>query len=371
LTEFAQGARREMARAMVDAAGTDCRLLVMIEQPSPEQIEGWRDDSDAIIYAQSARSDQLAAAVASGLPVVLLSSQRLDLGLPSVLADERRIGWLAGRHLIDRGCGHFAYVGMADHDGSALRQAGFDASLADHGVGCEVQTLLAESQRSVESDAQLRQLISDLPESSGILAFSDNFALRVIEIAHELGRPVPRDIAVVGIGNDDLLCLISHPTLSSVDADSSRIGRDALKLALQLARGEAVDVPVRRIDPLGVVARGSTNPTAMVRNPLVRAALDRLDRTPAEQMSIDRLLNELVVSRSTLDRAFRQVFGRTAYEEIRRRRLTLVRNLLAETGLSGVQIAGRAGFRHLSNLSAAFKAEFGMTLTEFREGRAQ
>jgi len=372
ITQVTLTARREVARAILEAAGSvDCRLQVWMATTPIDDIAAWREESDAIIFAGSANASLLEPALATGLPLVLLSSQKLDFDTPMVLADERRIGWLAGAHLIERGCKHLAYVGMVPHDGSDLRYAGLVAALADHGMTSPVQRLETTYSNDPTSGTELREQVAALPPSTGILAFSDLVALAVLDAAEQLGRAVPRDLAVVGVGNDDLLCAMGHPTLSSVDADASRIGREALALALQLVRDQSIGAAIRRVEPLGVVARGSTSQTAIVRHPLVRAALERLDEQLVEHMSVDQLLNDLVVSRSTLDRAFRKTIGHTAHEEIRRRRLRLARELLLETNLSGVEIASRTGFRHLSNLSAAFKVAYGVNLSTMRQQHAR
>ena len=372
LTDMSHGPRRDMARAIVEAAtAANCQIRVCLGDQTPDEIQSWKREADAIIFARSASDRRLAAALDTDLPLVLLSSERLDHGLPSVLADERRIGWLAGKHLIDRNCRHFGYVGVAPHEGAALRLEGLAAALTDHGVTSDIQTLHISSVTDRASDPLIRQWIADLGNATGVLSFSDLLAIRVLDAAELTGRVVPRDIALVGIGNDDLLCSISNPTLSSVDANSSQIGREALAMALQLVRGETVSPLVRRIEPLGVVRRGSTKLAAMIEHPLVRAALNCLDNEPIDTMSVDRLLNILFISRSTLDRAFRETLGYTAHHEIRQRRLRMVRNLLTETQLSGVEIATRTGYRHLSNLSTAFKSEYGMSLTAFRKRYAR
>jgi LacI family transcriptional regulator len=75
---------------------------------------------------------------------------------------------------------------------------------------------------------------------------------------------MPEDVAVLGVDNDELLCSLSSPLLSSVEQGAKRLGYETAKLLDSLI-GKPASLKVRKnaIDPFGVVARASTDVLAI------------------------------------------------------------------------------------------------------------
>ena len=55
-------------------------------------------------------------------------------------------------------------------------------------------------------------------------AETDNYAVWVLERAASVGVNVPKDLAVLGVDNDELLCDMAEPPLSSIAVDHERLG---------------------------------------------------------------------------------------------------------------------------------------------------
>ena len=79
------------------------------------------------------------------------------------------------------------------------------------------------------------------------------------------------------------------------------------------------------------------------------------------------VLRTVPLSRSTLDRQFRQIMGRSPKDEILHVRLNRARQLLAETDFSHALIAEKVGLEYVEYLSRIFKKKFGITPSEYRE----
>jgi LacI family gluconate utilization system Gnt-I transcriptional repressor len=75
-----------------------------------------------------------------------------------------------------------------------------------------------------------------------IVGGSDVLAQGIIVEAGAAGLTVPRDLAVVAIGNSEVVSAM-RPTISSVDIDGRRVAREALDVLRRRAAGE----PVQRI----------------------------------------------------------------------------------------------------------------------------
>ena len=119
------------------------------------------------------------------------------------------------------------------------------------------------------------------------------------------------------------------------------------------------------IPPLGVVARQSTDVTA-INDPLVAKAATRSVSAPATD-SVDDLVNSLKISRSIFYQRFQDALGRSPHYEILRVQLDRVKNLLTQTSLPLKEIAEMAGFNDPNYLSVAFKREMRVTPGEYRE----
>ena len=73
------------------------------------------------------------------------------------------------------------------------------------------------------------------------------------------------------------------------------------------------------------------------------------------------MLDQVLVSRSTLERSFRSYLGRSPQAEIRAVQLARARQLLAETDHPVHRIAELVGFEHVEYFNVVFKREIGLT----------
>ena len=83
-------------------------------------------------------------------------------------------------------------------------------------------------------------------------------------------------------------------------------------------------------------------------------------------IGIDDIVAHVPLSRSTLQRRFRKVLGRTVHDEILRVRLRRVHELLVDSELPLESVADKAGFAHRQYLGEIFKARTGYTLAQYR-----
>ena len=78
--------------------------------------------------------------------------------------------------------------------------------------------------------ASLAAWLKTLPKPIGLMAANDKRARHVLEACHTYGLKVPEEVAVIGVDNDEVLCELSSPQLSSVEQDAKRIGYEAIAL---------------------------------------------------------------------------------------------------------------------------------------------
>ena len=331
----------------------------------PGWLRRWRGDG---IIARIENERIAAAVTATGLPVVDVSAARTVGSLPWVETNDRAIAELGAAHLLERGLAHLAFCGDRRFNWSRWRRDPFVAAARAAGATCDVYepTAAATRQGWGALEHEVAAWLRSLPKPVGVMACYDLRGRQVLDACRRLGLAVPDEVAVIGVDNDELLCSLADPPLSSVQPDTRRTGLEAAALLERLMsgaerpRGQAV-----LVDPLGVVTRRSTDVLA-VDDPDVAAAVRFVRDHACEGISVKDLLARVPLSRRVLEARFRKLLGRTPHEEIARVQFARVRQLLRETRLPLDAIARRAGFRTAEYLSTAFRREFGVPPSVYR-----
>jgi len=310
--------------------------------------------------------------LATRLPTVDLDFTLPDLVPWGVCNDEAGVARAAAEHLLSRGLRHFAYVGWAAvEDGISLwesqRREVFVDVVKRAGFATAVYAwprLRADQARNREQKALARWL-KTLPRPCGIMASNDQRARHVLEAARLADLRVPDDLAVIGVDDDETLCELSTPSISSVSLNTDHIGFKGAEVLDHLMRGRRVARSPVLVPPLGVIARKSTDLLAMA-DPTVVAAVRFMEANIDKPIRVADALRVAQVSRKTLEVRFARTLGRTPHEELQRRRLERVKSLLLQTAWPLKQIARAAGFTYVEHLHLIFRREVGMTPAKYR-----
>src|SRR3954447_13908646 len=164
---------------------------------------------------------------------------------------------------------------------------------------------------------EIGQWLLTLPRPVGVMGAYDIRARHVLDACRRVGLPVPDQVAVVGVDNDEFLCSLTDPPLSSVAPDTRRTGYEAAALLDRLMsgrerrRGQAIFV-----EPLGVVTRRSTDVLA-VGDGDISAAVQFIREHACEGIAVKDVLAEVPLSRRVLEDRFRKLLGRTPHERSR------------------------------------------------------
>ncbi len=113
--------------------------------------------------------------------------------------------------------------------------------------------------------------------------------------------------------------------------------------------------------------RGSSQPSPIVRTPLVRSAMAYMEEHMTEALSLDALCRHLHVSKFYLAHSFKEQTGFGPTEYLITLRLSNAKALLRSTSLPVAEIAGRCGFNGSSYFIQAFRKKEGMTPLAYRK----
>jgi LacI family transcriptional regulator len=198
------------------------------------------------------------------------------------------------------------------------------------------------------------------------MASNDTVGVKVTEACQALGIQVPQEAAVTGVDNEDVLCELANPTLSSVPCDCERIGYEAAAILDGLMSGRAVPPPPVRVAPRPLVVRASSDMLA-TDDEAVKTAL-RFIRTHADlSINVSEVLRAVPLCRRSLEIRFRKALGHTLHDEIRRTRLQRACRLLDETSLPVAKIALLSGFSSHQRFHTVFRRELGQAPAAYRK----
>lgn len=292
------------------------------------------------------------------VPTIFFPTTRPNPELCNVVTDDRGIAGKVAKHLMARGLEHFAFCGLDDdHYWSRARKRAFIDAVEREGYRVDVFDLL-------ESDESLAQWISKIPLPTGLMVCTDDCSLECYKAIREAGLKIPEDIAIVGVGNDELVCDFSNPPLSSVQLNLEEAGfRAAQRLAeMMKGNGSREDIVV---DAFDVIERQSSNFLA-IKDELVAEALRFIHDHRTEPIDVEDVVRAVPTSRRVLYRRFKKHLGRTIAKEIRIVRMNQAARMLIDSNFTIGQICEELGFDAPQNFSRAFLREKGMAPFKYR-----
>jgi LacI family transcriptional regulator len=331
----------------------------------PNWLRQWK--GDGVICRKT--TPQLARMLAkAGIPLVDLNDCSGPTVAPRIVSDDVAIGGLGADHLLERGFTQFAFCGFADQVWSIGRREGFVKRLSERGYSCALweSVWTGPQARSWEREqGQIAQWLASLRRPLGLMACNDMRGQHVLDACQRLDLAVPEEIAAIGVDDDAVLCNLCHPPLSSVVPNAERVGYEAAALLERLMSGQSPPDQPLLIEPVGVRTRQSSDVLA-IDDPAVATALRFIRERAFNGCSMKDVLRHAAMSRSVLERKFRQFLGHSPQAEIRLMQLKRVKQLLAESDLPLNEIATLAGYAHPEYMSVVFKRTTGQTPGHFR-----
>ena len=310
------------------------------------------------------------------VPMVLVDPQTTDVRAPYrrilsrsslIRCDSAEVGWCAARHFLDLGFRHFAYVGApAGNTWSNERLRAFRNAVQDAGFLVGVFRIHRETGPTLSDElADLGPWLLSLPKPCAVFCAWDLRARQVVDACRMAGLKVPEEVSVLGVDDDEELCLSSVPPISSVRLDAERAGYEAARLLDDMLRGvrtrDVVDY-----GPVGIAMRDAAATIGGADDPVVKAAAEFIGINAAHSPSVADVARHACVSVRVLERRFARRMGLTVQNAIERAKIERVKTLLAETNEQVKSIAPACGFSTVSHLTARFRRYEGMTMSEYR-----
>jgi LacI family transcriptional regulator, galactose operon repressor len=303
-----------------------------------------------------------------GIPTITMSLKEDCPGTVSITTDEINVGETTAQYLLDLGFRNFAYFGYDEMLWSRRRCDNFCRKIRNSGYDVHVYRSPRKKQDRIwaQEEALVMEWISSLPKPVGLMACNDDRGIEILQACQLAGLSVPEEIAVIGVDNDELICELSDPTLTSVALNVEKAGYEAAEFMDCMLQGKPVDQQLIQVQATHIVPRESTD-ILNIQDDDVAEALSYIRLHAKNNIQVDDVVQFVRISRRGLYKKFQQTLGRSVFDEITRIRNEQITKMLLETNMNVSQIAQAMNFSGPEKLDRYFQRLNGMTPIAYRK----
>jgi len=300
------------------------------------------------------------------IPIVQITSAGLYENIPRVVGDYESDAKMAANYFRHKGFKNMAFFGIDGLIWSSDRQASLEKCAADFDIG--FHSFLLKGNESDVLSHNFEELIvwlKRLPKPIGILCCNDDFGQILVNSCSLAGLKIPYEIAVLGIDNDELICNICYPNLSSIARNHQSTANAVCGMLDEMMNGMEHKGKVIVTEALEIIERSSTDTVATV-DKVVSEAIAYISRNLHQPIDVTAVAEYSSLSVKALNKKFKSVTLNTVYEEIQFRKLSRFKQLLL-ANKSVKEIAFELAFQDSSHVSRWFANLEGLTPTEWKK----
>jgi LacI family transcriptional regulator len=300
--------------------------------------------------------------------IILISHETMSDDRTYITANSEAIGKMAAEYFLDRGFKQFAFCSYSDMIWSRERLASFRKRISEEGYKVSVfERPYFKSYVPWERDQKkMADWINLQLKPLAVLACNDDRGRHVLEACKLEGVKVPEEVAVMGIDNDEIICGLTSPPLSSISLDIEKIGYDAAELLDDIISKKSVKIKHLIITPTHVVVRQSTDIVA-IKDLEIASALNFISNNTNRPLQVSEVAAFVNMSQRTLERKFKKSFPLSINDEIERMRMNVIKKHLLQTNISVTQIAIKLGFPGVEQMARFFRKNEKTSPREYRQ----
>lgn len=285
----------------------------------------------------------------------------------TITSDHRAVGRSAAEHLLGLNLKHFAYAGMFGTPWNIVRAENFEQKIVEAGFTVHNYPIPPSNIRQYweKEKPYLVEWLKSLPKPLGIMCANDVRAKDISEACKLAKMRVPDEVALIGVDNDEFICDLAEPPISSIPLNFERAGYEVAEWLDSVMAGKKIAHRTIVIHPQPVVVRQSTD-ILKISDMEVAKAVQFIRLHANNLISVREVADEVGLSPRRLQERFSKVLSTTISDEIRRVRIRKIEQMLVETNLSITQIAESLGYSTSAHISRYFKKETGHSLLQHR-----
>jgi len=334
-----------------------------------EGILNWAKEWGANgIIGQFYNDSNVSKIMKAGIPVIAQDFKERFTDIPNISGDYVAAGKMGAEYFLRKGFKHFAFYGFKDIVWSRERGEGFENALKQEGH--EVHYFEHKKSRSRElwyyKPSSLSKWLKSLPKPIAIMTCDDNQGQHITQACRHSGIRIPEEVAVLGVDNDETICNLSDPPLSSISLDAEKGGYEAARLLHQMMKSKKKTFYDILVKPTQVITRHSTDIYATNDNH-ISSTLRYIHQNIDSNLKVEQILKQVPLSRRSLEKRFQEITGYPVYKYIYNLRVEKFAQRLLETDKTVFEIAIEIGLDDGKNISRSFKKVKGCTPQEYRQ----
>lgn len=328
-----------------------------------ERIKEWKIDA---VIAQW-EYDEVDFLEYLKIPVFLQNYKNRDIKFSKICGDFKKVGAMAALFFVKRGFHNFAFYGHKDFIWSKDRGEGFRQEIQKIGGNYYYfESELLNDFYWGDTHNKLNDWLVSLPKPVALLACDDIFALQITEICKVNNIKIPEDLALMGVDNDELICNLSHPSISSIQTNDEYGGYTTGKmLHFMIINNDKKPFNII-IEPIRIILRQSTE-KYICSDKFISKIITFIDQNSTSKLAINDLVEIVPLSRRKLEKKFKEATGSSIYQYILDKKVELISHEMLTTDKSFLDIAIAVGFNDVRNAYRIFKIKTGYTPIQFRE----
>jgi LacI family transcriptional regulator len=324
-------------------------------------------EADGII-GQFYNDEEVQKFTRAGIPVIAQDFKERFTDIPNITGAYHETGRLAADYFLKKGFKNFAFYGFNNIVWSRERAEGFEERIQE--AGYTVNHYQLNESKTTDlwyyRSSALSDWLKSLPKPIALLSCDDNQGHHITEAARHAGIRIPDEVSVLGVDNDEMICDLSDPALSSIELDTEKGGYEAARLMEKMVKSKVLSAPDVIVKPTQVVTRQSTDVFAS-KDKYVVNALKYIHGNLDKNLKVDQVLREVPLSRRSLEKRFMLTTGYPVYEYIYNQRIEKFTQKLLETDMTIFEIALDLGLSDSKNIARQFKQIKGVTPMEYRK----
>ncbi len=297
------------------------------------------------------------------IPIVLQNYRNRRTEYSNITGDYKGTGAMAARYFWGRCHTSYAFFGIKGVVWSEERLAGFKEEVDKYHGRFDAYEIPEPGR---EDRMAIGGWLRTLPEKTALFCCDDERALMITEICKIENIDVPGTLSVLGVDDDDLICSISDPPISSIELDVEQGGYMLCKhLHAQIQNPSSAHFSVI-INPIKVNERQSTA-IYNITDKAVMKVVGYINENYSKELNVGQILELVPLSRRSLESRFKREMGMSIYQYVLERRIERVAQLLLTTRKSLPDIAAEAGIQDYNSLSRLFRKRMNCTPNEYRQ----
>lgn len=321
-----------------------------------------------VVIGQFEKNDKVSLFQKYGIVVLAQDYKTKFTTIPNITADYIKTGRMAADLYLHKGFRNFAFFGYKGVCWSEERCEGFrgrieEAGFGDHFYLYDKQVI--DNLWYYEAE-ELRNWLISLPKPIAVMACDDNQGNALIEACKAAGVKIPSELSLIGVDNDEVICTMSDPTLSSIQVDIELGGFETARMASRMLKDPDFKGTDIVLQPKKIVHRVSTSAYA-TDDKEVLAALQYIRQNLNKKLSVNDILREVPLSRRLLEVRFKKVIGQSIYKYITQQRIGRFSEMLLDSNDPIQDIAFKLGEDDAKGICRRFKELMGCTPSEWRK----